>query len=262
MTDLDTEYPLSAEQIASYRKNGWLLIEGLLDRATTEAIRLAAQRTADAGVQPAQSYYNDQGFQRVHSIIDEPLLSDPTLNTLPTTRRFGSLARSLIGRDTRFYRDCTFAKPPQREQGVATGWHQDLCYWPFDRKGALTIWIALVDVPAIAGSMRFINGSHQWGPLGRAEYSPDKHVLQQYPEIQFTEADVSPPLDLKAGSATVHDGLTMHSAPPNSADFVRWAYALSYMPADTWYTGTPTKICDPLGLKVSAPFDHPKFPRV
>ena len=39
---------------------------------------------------------------------------------------------------------------------------------PFDRVGGLAFWVALDDVPAERGTMRFLSGSQRQGCLGRA----------------------------------------------------------------------------------------------
>ena len=41
--------------------------------------------------------------------------------------------------------------------------------------------------------------------------------MDTYPEVT-TRYPISPPLDLRAGDVTVHDALTVHSAPENETD--------------------------------------------
>jgi hypothetical protein len=142
----------------------------------------------------------------------------------------------------------------------ATEFHQDFPWMPMDRSAMLTVWLALVDVPADMGSLRFYSGSHRFGVLGRSFTRPGDDQLTQHPWLK--ELEVSPPLDLAAGDATVHHALTVHGAPANRRDTPRLSFTVTYFDAHALYTGTPYRQTDGLGLTVNAPFDHPRFPVV
>ena len=59
---------------------------------------------------------------------------------------------------------------------------------------------------------------------------------------------ISPPLDLRAGDVTVHDALTVHSAPENETDSIRWVYSITWFPAETLYTGPSSSAWAPPDL--------------
>ena len=110
--------------------------------------------------------------------------------------------------------------------------------------------------------MRFVNGSHREGPLGRTyheEGMPD--VFEKYPDL-LDRYRLSEPLHLRPGDATAHSGLVVHGAPENTTDEARWAFIASYFPADTLYTGAPFHNFDGRGLEVNKPFDLPITPIV
>ncbi|MER5322667.1 phytanoyl-CoA dioxygenase family protein [Streptosporangium roseum] len=142
----------------------------------------------------------------------------------------------------------------------ATEFHQDFPWMPMDRSAMLTVWLALVDVPADMGSLRFYGGSHRHGLLGRSFTRDGDDQLSQHPWLG--ELDLSPPLDLAAGDATAHHALTVHGAAANRRDSARLSFTVTYFDADALYTGTPYGQTDGLGLTVNRPFDHPKFPVV
>src|SRR3954451_16147852 len=104
-----------------------------------------------------------------------------------------------------------------------TDWHQDWINFPFDRVGFLSFWIALDEIPAERGAMRFLSGSHREGPLGRREFGGARHVVEYYPRL-LDRYEISPPLDLQPGDCTVHNGMVIRSAPENATDQPRWAY--------------------------------------
>ena len=95
-----------------------------------------------------------------------------------------------------------------------TGYHQDYSYQPFDRKGSMTFWIALVDMTPEMGPLRYLRGSHREGPLG---LSGRQDIRDTYPQLR--EAEVVGGQALKAGDAQAHWELTVHGAAPNQAFF-------------------------------------------
>ena len=126
----------------------------------------------------------------------------------------------------------------------------------------LTIWIAIEDVPAEAGALRFVPGSHRLGPLGRLDLVSEEHTprdLLRDDDMGLVGEPVTVPL--KAGEATVHDALTLHGAGPNTSTRPRRAWTVVYLPASTLYTGGPhpQEGINSLGLTPFEPFDHPRF---
>ena len=133
-----------------------------------------------------------------------------------------------------------------------TGFHQDWVNFPFDRTGFLTFWIALDDITAAQGSMRFHNGSHRAGQLGKMGL--DGVELPQYYADIPERYPLSDPIDLAQGDATIHNGMVVHGAPENTTDRPRWTLIIAYHPADTCYTGAPHHIFKPeLGSRWASP---------
>jgi ectoine hydroxylase-related dioxygenase (phytanoyl-CoA dioxygenase family) len=144
-----------------------------------------------------------------------------------------------------------------------------------DRRGLLTIWVAIDDVEPEMGPVRYLPGSHRLGPLGRANNSDSRKPLETLltsarglcdkPDDYLYEGDaervgevVSFPL--RAGEAVIHDGLTLHASASNRGDRMRRGWACVYFPSETQYTGMPRLESDGLGLTPFETFDHPRFP--
>ena len=75
-------------------------------------------------------------------------------------------------------------KPPQAAAPTNTtiGWHQDRSYWGAWEEGSelFTAWVALSDVTAESGPMKFVRGSHRWGFLeGSDFYGQDNEALRK-----------------------------------------------------------------------------------
>ncbi len=257
---------LSGEEIAQYRKNGWVHLKGLLAPGVAEELlrRVQERMGADAGTEMRGDYGRagaPETLQRAWRNYDFPSRDDEWIASLCLSAGLARVTTRLMdGRDARHIADHVLCKLPAGRQGGKTPWHNDLMSFPFDRAGALTIWIAMVDCPPEKGSLRFLSGSHRERPLGRYSQRADgvdmvddhPWLLKRYPP--------SPPLHLRAGDATVHDMLTVHSAPENLTDTPRWVYATHRFPADAFYTGAPQRFFDGLGLEVNRPIDHPSLP--
>jgi ectoine hydroxylase-related dioxygenase (phytanoyl-CoA dioxygenase family) len=133
----------------------------------------------------------------------------------------------------RLYHDQALFKEPG---GRRTPWHQDHYYWPLDTDAALTMWLALVDVPLEMGPMTFASGSHRAGELGPLPISEetDARLARVVEERRFSL--VSTPL--RAGDATFHSSRTLHSARPNLTASRREVMTVIYF-ADG------TRVCEP-----------------
>lgn len=249
---------VTAEEVAFYREHGWVKLDGLIAPELAAEILERLQRKMGIRAH-AEQHMGTFAALLPGPEWDNPSAEDERLREISHSAGFGRAGSALAGgRPMRFWIDSGIAKLPVADGGKRTGWHQDYGLRPIDRSGQLNIWIALVDMPPEQGAMRFLSGSQRAGVLGRRT-TPEPDVLQMFPEA-LAPYPISPPLHLAPGDATVHDGLTLHSAPANETDATRWSYVVSVFPADALYTGMPYGDVDALGLEINQPFDHPRFP--
>jgi ectoine hydroxylase-related dioxygenase (phytanoyl-CoA dioxygenase family) len=245
-----------------FKERGWIRVDNVLSREEAadycaELLRLADNKagTVDKHV----TYLASDDYQRLAQAVNEPSRVSEMFLRLATSKRIGDIIREVTGLPAiRLFRDLGLIKHPETARGIATGVHQDLPFYPMDRRGGAAIWIAFTDLPAHSGTLRFIEGSHKWGPAGRYVL-PGKDWLAAHPDDAelLSEAPT-----LSAGSATIHDALTLHGTDPNCWDRPRIGYTAAYMPADARFNGMPTRWTEGLGLAVDGPFDHPLFPIV
>jgi ectoine hydroxylase-related dioxygenase (phytanoyl-CoA dioxygenase family) len=189
--------------------------------------------------------------------------ADPWIEQLSHSPALARIAARLMGTEAiRFYYDHMFVKTPSTDRGRDTPWHQDLPHHPLDRAGVLTMWIPLVDCPPEKGTLRFMSGSHRGRLLGRyLNRSDEPSLIAEHPWV-LEEYEVSPPLHLRAGDATVHDLAIIHSAPENTTDSPRWVYVCQWLHPLTRYTGAPNYRTDGTGVEIDTAFDHPRFPLI
>jgi hypothetical protein len=261
---------LTADEVAAFRENGWVKVERLIEPELAGAILSAVQSTmlAAEAAQPELTVGHDDD-DKIH---DRAIWRDwyfpgrddavEPIRSLVYSKEIGRNAQSLIGRDVpiNYHADMMAVKMPEGHAASRpTGFHQDWVNFPFDRVGFLTFWIALDEIKAEQGAMRFHNGSHKAGPLGKMGLISGEELPVYYPELA-DEYPLSDPIDLAPGDATIHTGLVVHGAPGNTTDRPRWTLIASYHPADTCYTGAPHHIFRAdMGLEVGKPIAHDLF---
>ncbi|WP_406630103.1 phytanoyl-CoA dioxygenase family protein [Amycolatopsis sp. WGS_07] len=255
---------VTEEEIAHYREKGWAKLPGFFSPETVADLLRRAK--SKMGEQAPLTVRRDDADQlepneyNWYARWDGCSHEDPRIRDVGQSRALATAASRLMGDQVRFYFDHFFVKVPQAAEGTETPWHQDLPHHPLDRQGVLTIWVPLVECPPEKGSLRFLSGSHRAGLLGRYLNRRDEvQLVDEHPWI-LDEYEMSPPLHLYPGDATVHNLAITHYAPPNTTDTPRWVYSTQWLPVRTRYTGAPNHRTEGLGLKVDQPLDHPRFP--
>lgn len=138
-------------------------------------------------------------------------------------RRAAAIAAELIGCErVRVFHDHVIVKPPHG--GHTIPWHRDLANWPVREPRAVSCWLALDDVTAESGAMRFMPGGHK-EPITRSiDFLNEAKVWGD----READAVTVPAL---AGSAIFHHCLSWHTSPPNATGAWRRAYITIYLDA-------------------------------
>src|SRR5260370_4811444 len=143
------------------------------------------------------------------------------IDAVARSPRLGELAARLAGAEhMRLWLDAYEALYPGFP---GTSVHQDLPNYPLDRRGLLTVIVALEDVTAEMGVNQFLPRSHRLGPLGcRPVYDPERSRESPVkPREEFIrllrEDDREVVGDVicetqRAGDAVSHGGLVVHGS--------------------------------------------------
>jgi ectoine hydroxylase-related dioxygenase (phytanoyl-CoA dioxygenase family) len=253
------DYPLSDEQIRSYRENGFIQLPDVL---TPGEVEQARGHLAEAmGIPLAggidrtgtRSDYDRIFLQKVNLWRDHEGIRELVFHP-----RLAGIARRLAGAEhVRLWHDHALIKP--NGDSKASPWHQDLPYWPMAEEGALSCWLALDDVDKVNGCMSFVPRSHTWGRLEPINLVNPQDLFSLAPQPEGK--DFTPVMmPMRAGSCTFHHGLTFHYAPPNRSDAPRRAMIIIYMPDRTTYSGKRHPVTDGQDLRPGDLLEGELFP--
>jgi ectoine hydroxylase-related dioxygenase (phytanoyl-CoA dioxygenase family) len=238
------------EQIETYARDGFLIMERFLDPADLDVIRehftAVFEHRWEAGLAPDEVNYSpgvtapDLTRQMCNVWKADRVLAAVTLS-----RRVGEFTARLAGLPgVRIAQDNAIWKPPS---GKALLCHQDAAYLDhFDPPNMTTCWMALDDTAADSGTIYYVRGSHRWphAPLGGEFHAPDDwlgHVRSAMPSGAELELV---PIEVPAGGAAIHHGWTFHGSPPNErADAQRRSIISHMISTDTrWSPDHPHPI--------------------
>ncbi len=167
-------------------------------------------------------------------ILDRHLDVEPVWR-LATHPRVLDAVEAVLGPDVMLLASNFFCKYPADERGERfVAWHQDVTYWGLEPPRAITAWIAIDDADVENGCMSVIPGSHRLGLLEHSKSDRAGNLLsinQEVPDALFDERRaVSMPL--RAGQASLHDGMLLHGSHPNRSSRRRCGLAVRFTTPD------------------------------
>ncbi|MCH2414025.1 MAG: phytanoyl-CoA dioxygenase family protein [Acidimicrobiales bacterium] len=225
--ELAADRGATPDEISSFSDQGHACIRGLATpdevAGFAPTICEAADRLAwnrDVPLDKQRAY--DRAFHQAIGLC----WHDEVIRRFVFAARFARMAAELLGVDgVRLYHDQALVK---RAGGGPTPWHQDAYYWPFDGESAITMWLALCDIPAEVGSMVFADGTNHLGDLRGPAISDESE--DHFTRLLAAEAlPTSTHGAMRVGDATFHAGWTLHSAGPNPSDRDRPAMTVIYV---------------------------------
>lgn len=232
---LDSEYPLSAEQVEAFQRDGYIVLRQVLTPEEIAAYRpiildavhhaLVLEGRAEAKPMEERDTLGKAFLQVLHLWERyEPM------RAFSLSKRLGGIAAKLLRTSAvRFYHDQVLFKEPG---GGHTPWHQDGYYIPLDPDRVLTMWMPLVEVTPEMGTMSYAAGSHREGPLfalptsDESETRYDQLVAERGWDVRATGA-------MQPGDVAIHSLWTLHHAGPNATDRTREAAVMLYYPDGT-----------------------------
>ena len=222
----DQQVIVSADQIANFRRDGFVVIDHLLTNEELEKFAAAVDRAVadrkrnDPRALAEKSLYEQSFTQCMNLWEDHP-------EVLPLTfhPKISQAAATLIGVERlRLWHDQALYKDAG---GRYTEPHQDQPYWPMDEMDTLSAWITFDGSTRANGCMAYVPGSHLIGVRKFVNiFTADEKVkILEEPKVAAI-----PPVyvEVPRGSVAFHHGLTVHLAGANKSDRTRRVHTMIY----------------------------------
>lgn len=255
---------LTAEQIASYRENGFIVIDDFLDSHELEHWRNVTEEAVDQRLNEKRvdGKWNltnqgdpDNYYARVFTQCIKLADTHAGMREIMFDSRLGEMAGRLSGADgVRIWHDQALIKPPF---GNPTGWHLDNPYWSFNSPQSISIWVALDDATLSNGCLYYLPGTQKeerYENVGIGQNISD--LFKFYPDWMSIDPVAAP---CRAGAAVFHSGLCAHGAGANMTNKPRRAMTCAYMPDGATFNGEKNVLPDEYfaSLKIGDVLDHP-----
>jgi ectoine hydroxylase-related dioxygenase (phytanoyl-CoA dioxygenase family) len=213
---------LSEEQVARWRRDGFLSPFPLLDAEELQTCREGLQRFEDWLGGPVNGVPEMKWRTMPYLIL-------PWAAKLARDPRILDVVEDLLGPDLLIYTSTFFIKEPHSPTIAA--WHQDSTYYGLEPKEEITVWIALTDASQAAGCMEALSFRGEPRQLRHASRVVQNSVNRASQMIVEPLDDSRPvAMPLAAGSFSMHHGLCPHRSGPNNADHRRIGLGLNYIP--------------------------------
>ncbi|MGI8867518.1 MAG: phytanoyl-CoA dioxygenase family protein [Mycobacteriales bacterium] len=223
---------LTAQEVRTYNKNGYILVKGLLSKREAAEMRAEAhavlerkkaqpdptwasgREAAGAMMQTSLQHCHDTQF---YSAAFSRLLTDP---------RFVDIAAQVLGtQDVQLHHTKLFVKPP--EAGSPFPMHQDHPFFPHKYHRMAAAIFHFDDAPNEKGCVRVMPGSHKNGPLTHDPAGSYHLPISDWP------LDAATPLEAEAGDVLFFTYLTVHGSGINTSDEARTTWLVQFRdPAD------------------------------
>ena len=215
-------YPqISAEDVAFYHENGYLIVENALSQAEIEDLRHEASticRGERGALRNGFTHSPDETDEEVisrylcihfpHKISDymRQHLAHPVIEDVLT---------KVIGPDVKCMQSMLFIKSAGKP---GQAWHQDEDFIPTRDRTLTGAWMALDDATVENGCLWVIPGSHKHGVLWPQEQQNDPRfdcTIESY-GFPYKDEDAIP-VEVKAGAIVFFNGYLLHRSLPNNA---------------------------------------------
>ena len=218
---------LSAEQLADFEKNGFLILDAVFTESEVAALRSeSSELLTDVTTKNLKEVIREPNSGAVRSVFRAHKLSQP-IEEVTNDHRLTRIAQGLLGDAVYIHQTRVNFKPGFK--GTEFYWHSDFETWHVEdgmpRMRALSMSITLTENHADNGPLLLIPGSHKTFVTCTGE-TPDNHHEKSLRKQQFgvpsdeavshlIETNGIARAECKAGSVIVFDCNTVHGSNSN-----------------------------------------------
>jgi ectoine hydroxylase-related dioxygenase (phytanoyl-CoA dioxygenase family) len=221
-------FNLTAAQIATYQKDGCLVVKDFL---SNEEVKKLQDIAFEDGVMRKHAFdLNDQtGKKTKLALWYKP--GNDTFGLLTRSSRMVASVNELMEGDSPV---CHFhSKLMQKEPkvGGAWEWHQDYGYWYKNEfllpEQMMSVMIAITDANKANGCLQVIKGSHKMGRIEHGFAGEQVGASQHYVDLALKTMELAY-VEIKAGDALFFHSNILHRSEANTSDTARWSLIAVY----------------------------------
>ena len=225
---LNTPYPLHQEQIAFYRKYGYVKLKQVLDSETLQYFNSVISKQVEKEAISTAPLEERSTYGKAFLQIFNLWTKDKDIKRLVFSKRLARIASQLMGTEgVRLYHDQALFK---EAGGGITPWHADQFYWPLETDKTITAWIPLQATPLEMGPLEFSAGSQEILEGRELQIGDDSEVqIQRRLKITDFKHSIEP---FDVGEVSFHSGWVFHRAGTNATNEMRKVMTVIYMDND------------------------------
>ena len=236
-----SNFQLTAENIADYHRDGYVIIRNFLK--DDEVKKLYGIATGDDTLQKHAFDLNDQTGKKTKLTLWYTPGND-AYGLLTKSNRMVVSADKLMDGESEV---CHFhSKLMQKEPkvGGAWEWHQDYGYWYKNEflfpDQMISIMVAITDANKENGCLQVIKGSHKMGRIEHGFSGEQVGASQHYVDLALKRMELVY-VELKAGDALFFHSNTLHRSEANLSDRARWSLISVYNRSANVPTNEPSQ---------------------
>jgi len=226
---------LTAEQLAQFHKDGFIVLRGFLEEERCNDILKVAKEHLEALIEPIETElgYDSRSKAYRMNVTDYSSKSEekhvvvgrlrqvydrsPLFKTWMEEVKIRPILQQILHDTvilTTAHHNSIMTKMPH--VSAATGWHQDRRYWSYTSDNLISVWLALDDETIENGVLEFIPGSHKMKLISE-QFDEKEYFSESYiPNKKIIDTKIH--TALKKGDVVIFHSLLLHRANKNSTD--------------------------------------------
>lgn len=225
---------LNEEQLRFFNKNGYIILNGLLDSDEIERIKSVRDRAEEKARTRGATFKEGGAFWDMEPLpggdesnpqfglrkVQEAFIVEDDFREVVSSDKILDVVEDLIGPNIYYHSSKLMCKPANG--GRRKAWHQDFAYWAKMQPKQVTVWIAIDKSTRLNGCMKVIAGSHKRGLI--PHHQGEDYMID---ESSVTNDDIIY-AEMDPGDVLFFNVLTLHASDPNNSDKPRLAAIVDY----------------------------------
>lgn len=217
---------LTLDAIESFDRDGYIVVENLLDAEETELLGTIARR--DHVLAASRTSRTDGEGGSVDLVVENELPTDSIYSAIVQAEPLVTAMESLLGDEVYHYHHKMILKEPR--VGGAWTWHQDYGYWY--NNGCLlpdmaSCMFAVDRATRENGCLQVLRGSHRMGRVDHIQRGDQTGADMERVNVALQRMELVH-VEMAPGSAVLFHGNTLHRSDQNVSENPRWAFICCY----------------------------------